>query len=74
MCPVPRAVGVNDAAKSANPNKANALYAILFEAVSLATTVDSDGKLLTLAVTVLGKFLANKVCGADCVDCVGVMG
>uniref|UniRef100_A0A7S0R8D3 Clathrin adaptor alpha/beta/gamma-adaptin appendage Ig-like subdomain domain-containing protein n=1 Tax=Chlamydomonas leiostraca TaxID=1034604 RepID=A0A7S0R8D3_9CHLO len=53
-------IGINDAAKNANPNKANALYSILFEAVALATQLDADGKLLTLAVSVLGKFLANK--------------
>lgn len=57
----PPAVGMGEAAKNANPNKANALYAVLFEAVSLATHLDTDSKLQTLAVQCLGKHLSNKV-------------
>jgi AP-2 complex subunit alpha len=55
------AVGSGDAAKGANPNKANALHAILFEAISLALHLDTDRKLLTTCVGALGRFLTTKV-------------
>ncbi len=55
------AVGGGDSARSANPNKANALYSILFEAIALAIHLDTDRVLLNTCVSVLGKFLATKV-------------
>lgn len=64
--PHPCAVGSGDSARSANPNKANALYSILFEAIALAMHLDSDRELLAMCVTVLGKFLMTKVRGGCC--------
>lgn len=52
--------------RNANPNKANALYAILFEAIALAIHMDTDRQLLNTCVAVLGKFLMTKVRGAAC--------
>ena len=57
------AVGAGDVAKNANPNKANALHAIMFEAITLALHLDLDHKLLTTCVAVLGKLLTVKVRG-----------
>eukprot|EP00200_Dunaliella_tertiolecta_P006547 CAMPEP_0202346842 /NCGR_PEP_ID=MMETSP1126-20121109/5457_1 /ASSEMBLY_ACC=CAM_ASM_000457 /TAXON_ID=3047 /ORGANISM="Dunaliella tertiolecta, Strain CCMP1320" /LENGTH=1093 /DNA_ID=CAMNT_0048938303 /DNA_START=70 /DNA_END=3351 /DNA_ORIENTATION=- len=53
-------IGGGDSARSANPNKANALYSILFEAIALAIHLDTDRALLNTCVTVLGKFLMTK--------------
>jgi hypothetical protein len=58
-------VGTGDAARSANPNKANALYAILFEAISLVMQYNNDKPLLTTCVSVLGNFLTAKVRGGQ---------
>lgn len=54
-------MGNGEAVKNANPNKGNALHAILFEAISLALQHDADRALLTTCVAVLGKFLNSKV-------------
>ncbi len=54
-------VGTGDAAKQSNTNKAHALYAILFEAIQLTLAYDTDRKLLTTCVTVLGNLLSAKV-------------
>ncbi|GMH38541.1 hypothetical protein BSKO_06425 [Bryopsis sp. KO-2023] len=40
-----------------NPNKNNALHAILFEAVSLTLHIDMDRELMVQSVALLGKFL-----------------
>ncbi|KAF5828063.1 armadillo-type protein [Dunaliella salina] len=53
-------IGGGDSARSANPNKANALYSILFEAIALAIHLDTDRTLLNTCVAVLGKFLMTK--------------
>ncbi|KAL6765658.1 adaptin N terminal region-domain-containing protein [Haematococcus lacustris] len=53
-------VGVGETAKGANPNKANALHAILFEAISLALHLDPDTQLLTTCTSALGRFLSAK--------------
>lgn len=41
-----------------NPNKNNALHAILFEAIALCLHLDIDRSLLTASVAHVGKFLA----------------
>jgi hypothetical protein len=51
----------SDVSKSGiNPNKANAIYAIMFEAISLALHLDMDAKLLESSVVALGTFLTIK--------------
>jgi len=54
------AVGSGDAVKNANPNKGNALHAILFEAISVVLQHDVDHELLNVCISVLGKFLNSK--------------
>lgn len=51
--------------KNVNPNKANAMYSILFEAIALALHLDMDRNMLTACVATLGKFLNHKV-GPKC--------
>ncbi|MEW5308641.1 MAG: hypothetical protein WDW38_000584 [Sanguina aurantia] len=43
-----------------NPNKGNAIHAILFEAIALALHLDDNTELLTNCVSILGRFLSTK--------------
>eukprot|EP00803_Ostreobium_quekettii_P002464 evm.model.scf_1061.2 EVM.evm.TU.scf_1061.2 scf_1061:6281-18352(+) len=49
---------INGANTVKNPNKNNALHAILFEAIALCLHLDIDRSLLTASVAHVGKFLA----------------
>mmetsp|Transcript_39785 Transcript_39785/g.88425 ORF Transcript_39785/g.88425 Transcript_39785/m.88425 type:complete len:1123 (+) Transcript_39785:142-3510(+) len=52
--------GTSDPKTLNNPNLMNALYAILFEAITLSVHIDTDRKLLTSCVAALSKFLTYK--------------
>ena len=54
------AAGGDASGKPSNPNKANAVYAIVFEAIALALHLDSDQRLLSSAVAGLGRFISSK--------------
>jgi hypothetical protein len=65
------AAGGDASGKPSNPNKANAVYAIVFEAIALALHLDSDQRLLSSAVAGLGRFISSKEANVRCVECGG---
>ena len=70
-CPPPfPSAGSADSSKNINPNKSNALHSVLFEAIALALHLDTERKLLTSSVAILGRFLSIKVGGGG--GCLGV--